>query len=173
MGLHTVAGCWSQPLQLCVRAQSHASTEDGQGCQWVPLTLLCTEGRWTTDHWKPCSRISVMSQLWSYHQWDGHLPQLCAPSVKKPRCGSVWAYAVLPRGMWVDGCSLFSFLLFSKYLEHLGLQLLYILKSLFLYPSCCTVTLNVLQMNEKPPLKLITIWCLSFSGTTFEVFLTD
>lgn len=45
MGLHTVAGCWSQPVQLCVRAQSHASTGDGQGCQWVPpLTLLWALG---------------------------------------------------------------------------------------------------------------------------------
>lgn len=85
-------------------------------------------------------------------------------------CEGVWAYAVVPRGMWVDGFSLFSFLLSSTYLEHLGLQLLYILKPLFLYPSCCTVTLNVFQMNEKPPLKLITIRCLSFSGTTLRFF---
>lgn len=56
----------------------------------------------------------------------------------------------------------FFFSFVSKYLEHLELQLLYILKPLFLYPSCCTVTLNVFQMNEK----LIRIRCLSFSGTT-------
>lgn len=85
------------------------------------------------------------------------------------RSPGVWISALL-RGMWVDGCSLFSFLLSSSYLSHLGFQLVYILKPLFLDPSCCTVTLSVLQMNEKPPLKLDTIQCLSFSGTTFGFF---
>lgn len=103
------------------------------------------------------------------HQWDSHLPWLCAQC----RETQVWGFLGLRCcsqgyvGRWLF------FIFFSFVLQlggHLGFQLVYILKPLFLYPSCCTVTLNVLQMNENPPLKLLTIQCLSFFGTTFGIF---
>lgn len=132
--------------------------------------LVCTEGGWTTGHWKPYSRISAISQVWP-PTLVGQSPPLAVCT--KCRETQVWGFLGLRCCSQGNAGRWFFFIFFSFVLQlggHLGFQLVYILKPLFLYPSCCTVTLNVLQMNENPPLKLLTIQCLSFFGTTFGIF---